>query len=161
MTLTASCHGDLNPSNIFFLGYEFKVIDFEGAAQSNPYKDIATIANSYCFTPASEHILLSSYLEREPSAKEWAQLYVMKQVVWLGSGLSFLKRVPEEIGAYSSSQAPARQDLLTSFDTGEIDLEKAENKMIFGKSMLDNVLANSKSQEFRDAIELLLGNKSE
>lgn len=157
MTFTAPCHGDLNPSNIFFLGKEFRVIDFEGAAQANPYLDIATVAINYCFTPAFEHILLSSYLEREPSAKEKAQLYVMKQVVWLRSGLSFLKRVPEEISAYATTQVPSREDFLKSFDAGEIDLEKPENKMICGKSMLDIVLANSKSQEFRDAIELVVG----
>ena len=159
MTITSPCHGDLNPSNIFFLGHEFKVIDFEGAAQANPYKDIATIANSYCFTPASEHILLSSYLEREPSEKEKAQLYIMKQMMSLRSGLSFLKRVPEEISTYSTAQVPSREDFLKSFDAGEIDLEKSENKMICGKSMLDIVLANSKSQEFCDAIELVVGKK--
>jgi thiamine kinase-like enzyme len=151
-TLIAPCHNDLNPSNIIFLGHEYKAIDFSSAGQANPYYDIATIAD-----PASEHLLLTTYLEREPSAQEQALLYAMKQVVLLSSGLGFIRRAPEKISDYATLQTRSWANLQKDFDDGKISLEEPETKILFGKSMINAIITNSQSQEFRDAVKLVEG----
>jgi thiamine kinase-like enzyme len=155
---TAPCHNDLNPGNILFLGHDVKAIDFESAAQANPYGDIASVAIFYCLSPKSEHILLSTYLEREPSAQEQAQLYLMKQANLLSRGLSTLaKWCAGKMSIYATVQAPSWVDFSHKYYEGKIDMGKSETRIKYAKSMLNTVITNSQSQEFRDAVKLVEG----
>ena len=88
---TAPCHNDLNPGNLIFLGQEFKIIDFETAAQADPYFDLSTVAIFYCMmNPVCERVLVTAYLNREPTPQEEARFYLMKQLVRINYALGFL-----------------------------------------------------------------------
>jgi thiamine kinase-like enzyme len=155
-TLTAPCHNDLHPGNVLFLGKEFKVIDYERAAQTNPYFDIATIAIFFCFDPALEHLLLATYLEREPSAQQAAQLYLMKQAAWLSYAFRFLNLGSQKIDTYASAQVPSYMDFMREVGQGKIDLEQPESRIKLAKIMINNIITNAQSQEFHDAVELVM-----
>lgn len=152
----APCHNDLNPNNLIFLGDMFKAIDYENASQDDPYFDIATIANFYCFNnTAHEHILLSTYLDREPSEKEVAKLYLMKQATWILYALIFLRMVPELLYKYEKLQVPSLNDFFKEMSEGKINLEKQEDRLKFAKVKINYIVAAAESQEFRDAISVL------
>lgn len=154
----APCHNDLNLNNLIFLGNEFKAIDYEYASQENPYFDIATIAIFYCVKPAYENILLSTYLERQPSAKEMAKLYLMKQVAFIVYGLTILQMTPE-LYQYAELKVPSYIEFLKEWSEEKINLENPETKLKFAKVMINNVIANSESQKFSDALNVLTQKK--
>ncbi len=150
------CHSDMHPSNLIFLGKEFKAIDYERAAQSDPYLDIATVAIYYCFNPAFEHVLLSTYLEHKPSLQEEAKLYLMKQAAWIRYGLTFLQLSSEKIGLYPTLQVTSYWEFLQERAAGKIaDFENPEYKIKLAKIIIETVINNFESQEFRDAVNIL------
>ncbi len=156
MTVTP-CHNDMNPNNLLFLGDKFKAIDYEFAAQSDPYFDIATIDIYYClFNPAFEHVLLSTYLEHKPSLQEEAKLHLMKQAAWIWYALTFLELGSEKIGEYPTMQISSYWDFLQERATGKIgDFENPEHKIKLAKIMINTVIDNFETPEFRNAVNLL------
>ena len=65
------CHFDLHPFNMFIKkNGTIKVIDFETAANGEPFCDVASIAVSYCSDINQEQLLLESYLKRKPQEKD-------------------------------------------------------------------------------------------
>jgi aminoglycoside phosphotransferase (APT) family kinase protein len=155
------CHNDLHPRNLIFLGDRFKAVDFENASQADPYFDIAMVAVFYCEKPSYEHILLSTYLGREPSQTEVAKLYLMKQVAWMYAALCFLTMVPEQLPHYEGVLAPSYLDFMTEASAGKFNLDTPEHKLIFAKVMINHAFMNSETQEFSDAANLMAENKVE
>lgn len=148
-------HNDLHPQNLIFLGDSFKAIDFEVAAQSNPYFDIARLAIFSGFNPLDEKRLLANYFKREPSMSEQRLLYLMNQIALISTALAFLASASEIIDQYESLQVPAYGEFLIEVFAGKIDLGNPENRLKFAKTMVNLVLADTATQEFRDAVNLL------
>ena len=151
----APCHNDLNSDNLIFLGDHFKAIDFEDASQTDPFYDIATVVNSYCHTPEYEQILLSTYLGQQPTEKEWAKLYLMKQVSWLAAPLWFLKINPKQLNQYEKLHVPSQIEFFKELTTGKINLENPEHQLKYSKVYINYVISNVESQEFAQAIKVL------
>lgn len=149
------CHNDLHPSNLMFLGDRFKAVDYERATQADPYFDIAMVAYAYCESPASEQILLATYLGQQPTKVEIAKLYLFKIIAWTYCVVCFLTMIPEQLANYETLKVPAYADLFQDF----IDLEKPEHKLKFAKVLVNHVIANVESQEFSDAVIILHGKK--
>jgi len=152
----APCHNDLHPSNMIFLGNTIKVIDYETAAQSDPFFDVATVAiyNSF-FNAKLEHTLFSTYLEREPTPEETAQLYLMKQAALISYAMSFLKMHPSMLYLYESLQTQPYEEFFNGVGKGKINLEDQDAKVALAKIMIDSAIANSETHEFKDALLLL------
>jgi aminoglycoside phosphotransferase (APT) family kinase protein len=149
------CHNDLNPGNLIFLGNELKAIDYETCGQNDPYFDVATVAMFYCYNPAHEKVLLATYLDRQPSVQEQARLYMMRQIAWLNYALLFLRMIPEKVHLYGSLQVPTYQGLLKEMFEGKIDFENPDHKLKYAKVLINHVIANAGTQEFRDAVKAL------
>lgn len=152
----APCHNDLHPSNLIFLGDKFKAIDYELAVQSDPYFDIAMVASFYCETFVQEHLLLSTYLGRQPSEIEMAKLYLMKQIAFIYCALCFLKMVPERLQQYEKLQVSLYADFVQEMADGKINLENSEHKLSFAKVLINHVFENVESQEFSKAVALFI-----
>lgn len=146
-------HNDLTQGNLRFGDGVVKAIDYVEAAQSNPYVDVAMLV---LFYPIDEGLLLEQYCERKPSLQEQAQLYLMKLVVLINDAQAFLGGTGTDLlGQYACVQVPLFEECIRAYHAGEIDLGKAENRLKFAKSTINQVLANAETQEFRDAIKLL------
>ena len=156
-TAVVPCHNDLHPGNLFFLGDKFKAIDYEYSAQGNPFYDLAEISIFYCTSVAQEEILLLKYFERQPLAKEKAELYLMKQVAWVFYAVFFLEQNQEQLHKYEKLQIPLDIDLVKEMAEGNGISGDKENMLMYAKFLFNHVVANSESQEFRDAVELLGG----
>jgi thiamine kinase-like enzyme len=149
--ISVPCHNDLHPSNLIFLVNCFKAIDYERAAQADPYFDIAMVAYAYCEKPENERILLSTYLGRQPTEIEIAKLYLFKQIAWMYCAVCFLTMIPDHLANYDALKVSTYADLWQE----RIDLEKPEHKLKFAKVLINHVIANVASQGFANAIELL------
>lgn len=156
---TAPCHNDLHGGNLVFLGNECRAIDYEDAGQNDPYFDVATIAAFFCFEPAHEEVLFTTYLNRQPSAIEKAKLYLIKQVVLIKWTLDALNRLSaENITQYGLiKEAPSIKDFVRDSLDGKLDLSIPENNLKLLKTLLTNIFDNFESQEFHDAVKVLAG----
>ena len=151
--ILAPCHISLNPDNLMFLGTEFKAIDYEAAAQADPYYDIATVSTFNCFNQSSEDALLSAYFDRKPTVQEKAHLYLMKQVVLIKHAIGFLKLAEQKKQLYTTVEVQPYLDFLKSI--GSINLEDYENQLRVAKVIINQLIINLSSKEFRDAVDTL------
>ena len=153
--VSVPCHNDLNPNNLFFMHDECKAIDYESAAQADPYIDIATVALSYCFDPVDEKLFLATYLGREPFLLEEAKLVAMKNIVSISYALSALKKYQGDLSCYENTPTYPLPALLKELAQGTVSSMSQESFLLFAKSVLDHVIKNTESQEFLDALLLL------
>jgi thiamine kinase-like enzyme len=153
---SAPCHNDFDPTNIMFLGNEFRAIDFETAAMDDPYFDIAMAAIFYCKNnPTSEHLLLSKYLERKPSDIELSKLYLAKIADLLCTALCFLSMVPEQFHHYKTLSVPPYQDFMNAWLAGNKTTESPEHKLMFAKVLINHIFDTVESKEFSNATRIL------
>ncbi|MBU1008093.1 phosphotransferase [Candidatus Dependentiae bacterium] len=153
--VSAPCHLGLNPDNLIFFGDGLKAIDYESAAQSDPYFDIATVSLFYCFDSNHEEILLRTYLERKPTLKEKARLYLMKQVALINFGSNLLRRIDPKMPFYKTLKIPSYKAFLKEWWLKNVTLNKPESLLKFGRAMFNKAIKNFESQEFKDAIKIL------
>lgn len=151
------CHNDLHPGNLMFLGNEIKAIDYADAGSDDPYFDIATVAAAPYFDstpPALQKLLLSTYLEHEPSAVEEAKLYLMKQVVFLKWGVDSLDRLtPKDAHQYALLKD---YGMISVPPLGsKFDLDSPEDNVRHMKMLFTLVFENAETREFTAAVNLL------
>lgn len=149
------CHLDLHPGNLIFVHNTFKAIDFESAAQDDPYFDVATVAIFFCTTPIEEKILLSAYLRRMPTAIEQAKLYLMEQFILLAYGVCFLSTMPSQLINYKRLNTPSYTDLINKKPFKNFDLKIQQNKLILSKVFINEVITRAQSNEFYRTIKIL------
>lgn len=156
------CHNDLHLDNLMFLEKEVKAIDYMDAGQNDPYYDVATVASTAFVyaNPLHEKVLFEAYLGYQPSAKEKAKLYLMKQIVLIKWALDALDRVSEDdISKYSTVDAVSLQDIAISVLEKDLNMSDPEHNLIFLKAIIHQILKNVESKEFYDAVTLLrIGN---
>jgi aminoglycoside phosphotransferase (APT) family kinase protein len=74
----APCHNDLNPGNILETDDSVYFVDWETAAQSDPFFDLAELGVFGFPTPDARAELLEAYLARRPTAEEQARATVAR-----------------------------------------------------------------------------------
>jgi len=132
-------HRDLNPNNIFFTNRGVKFIDFENAAQDDPFFDIASIIIFYQYDGNDEKTFLKLYFGHELSQEEHEHLRMMKKAVSLFYGLTLLSKTSssqKNIGA----QVPKLKEILNNIASGELSLEKEENLALLAIAFLRNAI---------------------
>jgi len=146
------CHNDLNPGNLIFLGDAFKAIDYETAAQADPYFDIATTA---IFYPLNSRKLLTIYLARQPSPQEEARLYLMKQVAYINYAVIFCAINIEHANVYKILPKETYESFIQDFSRGKVNLVKPKDALRFAKIMINLALTNCESDKFKNALQSL------
>lgn len=71
-------HLDLHAGNILDQGEQLYLIDWEYAAMSDPFFDLATLASAEFFSDHEMQMLLESYLEKIPTDEEINYFYKMR-----------------------------------------------------------------------------------
>jgi hypothetical protein len=84
-------HNDPNPRNVLFDGRRLWLVDWELACLSDPYVDVAIVADSFANAPELRLVVLETWLGRRPTREEEHRL---KQLILLTrlyyAGLYFL-----------------------------------------------------------------------
>ncbi|SVB64502.1 uncharacterized protein METZ01_LOCUS217356, partial [marine metagenome] len=75
---TAPCHNDLIAANFLQSRDRLYLLDWEYAGMGDPYVDLGNCAVNFCMDEAACTILMGSYLDREPSTAEMAQLHLLR-----------------------------------------------------------------------------------
>lgn len=86
----AFCHGDLNPTNMFYVNGKIILIDWTDAIRAKPFFDLAIAALLSGMNKEQTELLLSSYLQKEPIETQQAEFFFMQQTVRLGFALNML-----------------------------------------------------------------------
>lgn len=133
-------HRDLNPNNFIWQGDSFKVIDFENAAQDDPFFDIATVLLFHLHDDHSRKAFLKAYFQRELSADEKAHLDSMHKVVCLFYGLGLMSHASLDM-IEDSKETQSLQDIFDSlFKKGAFDLSQVSNQLIFAKALIKEAI---------------------
>lgn len=61
----------------------------------------------------------------------------------------------EKAHLYGALQVPTYQGFLKEMIEGKINLENAEHKLKYAKVIINHVSANTETEEFRDALNIL------
>lgn len=159
---SAPCHNEISPNNLIFFENKFKAIDYETAAQNDPYVDLATVCMHYCTSDEQENLFLSAYLNKtHPSAKEKAKLYLMKQIVLIYGAIEALVFFPTMKLVYGNKNV--NKDIYEKFLK---ELAEKNNYPVspeeLGKLMISSItnsinsfMTNIETQAFLDALNSL------
>ncbi|MBN9414141.1 hypothetical protein ABS71_15695 [bacterium SCN 62-11] len=74
----APCHLDLNPSNILATPERIHLVDWELAAQNEPYLDLAQLGIWICRQPLERAELLAKYLQAEPTLQQKRRMHLAR-----------------------------------------------------------------------------------
>lgn len=74
----APCHLDLNPSNILASPEQIHLVDWELAAQNEPYLDLAQLGIWICRHALEREELLAKYLQSQPSARQKERMHLAR-----------------------------------------------------------------------------------
>ena len=75
---SAPCHNDLIAANFLQAEDRLYLLDWEYAGMGDPYVDLGNCAVNFCMDEAGWRTLMESYLDREPSVAEMAQLHLLR-----------------------------------------------------------------------------------
>jgi thiamine kinase-like enzyme len=128
-------HRDLNPNNFIWQGDSFKVIDFENAAEDDPFFDVATVTLFYFHDESSREAFWEAYFKRKLTAEERNHLAQMRKAVCLFYGLELLYHIPEDVVRTNVPLKPV-MEVFMSFQAGTLSLYTTEGQFIFAKALL-------------------------
>jgi tRNA A-37 threonylcarbamoyl transferase component Bud32 len=128
-------HRDLNPNNIIMSGGALFVIDFENAAQDDPYFDLATVGIFNLFTTEQEDLFFASYFDRPATLQEYEKYQDMKIAAYLFYGLSLIEKTPAS-RIDSVDDAEPFIDVYMKIGQGVYDLSEAAHRRVFGLGLV-------------------------
>ena len=76
--VSAPCHNDLIAANFIQSRDQLYLLDWEYAGMGHPYVDLGNCAVNFCMDETACAIFMESYLGREPSTGEMAQLHLLR-----------------------------------------------------------------------------------
>lgn len=139
-------HRDLNPNNIIFSDHNIFVIDFENAAQDDPFYDLATVGIFYVFNLYHETAFLNAYFNRAPTSQEYAYYQEMKQLALLFYGFNFLNFVPQKMIQVTPITIKPFVEMLQDIGCGVINLADHTDQLKLAVSMLQEAINQYKQK---------------
>lgn len=157
--LSVPCHNDVNPNNLLLEGERLWLIDWETACMGDPFFDLATVIHWFGFSPEQERGLLSAYLGREPDARQWAKLELMRHVSSCFYALVLLLLL---LQAGHTSPPPLPDgplprfgELLKAIAAGAYRMDSPVTRLQSSLAMFNDALERMERPEFARALELL------
>jgi len=152
-------HKELNSNNVLYDGNQFYFIDWETAANCDPFVDLAILSNFYVFNPKQEEIFLSEYFSGPPTDKQKAQLYLMKQVCLCFYAFKFLRRATlqgkVELSPEQIKTLPNYRDFILDVFNGSSKTYTVEDFKRFAYIYLNEAAKNIQSSQFKESIQIL------
>lgn len=152
-----SSHNDLNPNNVLFDGEKIWIIDWEAAFQNDRYVDLAITANFYAFDEAQEELCLRHYFAASYDDYKNARFFLMRQVAHMYYGMIMLMMAagqrPPNTPLIDDKSAPSLAEYQEMVRAGQISRATYQGQLLYGKSLLNRMLTNMKTQRFADAIK--------
>lgn len=150
-----SCHNDLKPENMIDDGDRLWVVDWEAAFLNDRYVDLAVMANFVVTNNADEEIYLRTYFGDVPGEYRLARFYLMRQVVHIFYAMVFMLIGSSGKPMEPNAKAPAFRDVHDRIWAGQTRLDVDETKLQFGRVHLNQLLQNSQTARFQDALRIV------
>ncbi len=151
-----SSHNDLNPNNVLFDGEKIWIIDWEAAFQNDRYVDLAIVANFYSLDEAQEEVFLRHYFGDAYDRYKNARFFLMRQVAHMYYGMIMLMMAagqrPPNTPLVDDTSAPSLSEYQEMVRAGHISRATFEGQLLYGKSLLNRMLADMKTERFTVAV---------
>lgn len=153
-TALVSSHNDPNPGNILFDGERLWLIDWETAYCSDPFTDIAIVADNLARSDDLVDVLLQVWLGHAPDRADRARLVLMRQLTRLYYGclifsLSIGRGPPEtDLSALSAAE------LIEAAETGRLTIGPEALRMV-GKTCLAEFIGGLAAPTFGEALAIV------
>jgi aminoglycoside phosphotransferase len=150
-----SCHNDLKPENVLFDGDRFWLVDWEAAFLNDRYADLAVVANFVVSNSQEEELLLRNYFEEEPGEYRSARFYLMRQIMHMFYAAVFLMLGSSGKPIDTTLETPDFVDLHRRILAWEVSMAGPENKVLYGRAHMQQMLHNVRSPRFEDALRIV------
>jgi len=121
------CHNDFHTKNILYDGDRFWLIDWEIAALSHPFYDLAYFAIFQLMSEQEGNKLLAIYLEREPTENELQDFKLLRRIAYgfiatamLSETVSFEHEV--KTPSVGEEELHTLKEFFIAMDLGKINL---------------------------------------
>lgn len=136
-----AAHRDLNPNNFIWQNDDLKVIDYENAAEDDPFFDVAAVSLFYFHDESSREAFWEAYFKGKPTVEERDHLAQMHKVVCLFYGLELLYHIPEDV-VRANGPLKSVMEVFMSFQDGTLSLYTTEGQFLFSKALLKEAISN-------------------
>ncbi len=154
-----SSHNDLNPNNILSDGQRLWVIDWESAFQNDRYVDLAIAANYYLPQEDQREALLTAYFGDRLDDIKQARFFLMRQICRVYYGLILLNfaaaQRPPDAAAETTLETLSSAEFFGQVRAGTMSMTDYQGKVIFGKIMLNQALADMNTSRYAEALSKL------
>ena len=115
-----SAHNDINPRNVLFDGERLWLVDWELAFRSDPFADLANVANNFAEVPDVDALVLEGWLGRPPDDDARRRLELMRDVQRLFSGCLLLADFIDHRSPAPALSAPTPDQFRAAIARGEL-----------------------------------------
>jgi aminoglycoside phosphotransferase (APT) family kinase protein len=130
-------HNDMNPGNVLWDGAKAWLIDWEVAAISHPYYDVATFATFLNLDLGQASGLLALQEQRPLDDADRAMLAALRRLAAVAVGCTLLGLVQDLAGVPESRDAaPTLADIYARMRNGTFDLQSANGQTAFALAFL-------------------------
>jgi hypothetical protein len=149
-------HNDLfKPDNMLFDGNRLSLVDWEAAFQNDRYADLAVVANMIVTNEVGEKIYLREYFGAPADEYQSARFYLMKQVAHMFYAMAFLSLASSGTPIDWRKPAPAFSDFQRRFWAREVGLADNQEKIVFARVHLEQLLSNAQKARFDEALKIV------
>jgi aminoglycoside phosphotransferase (APT) family kinase protein len=131
-------HNDLNPSNILWDGATAWLVDWEVAALSHPYYDLAALTTFLNVPSEAAYGLLQHQEQGALDVAGRATFDDLRILAALAIGCTFLGLVGDDarVEAPTRADAPSRAEFSSGMRAGRVALHSAQGQVAYGLTML-------------------------
>jgi aminoglycoside phosphotransferase (APT) family kinase protein len=150
-----SSHNDVHPGNLLFDGQRLWLIDWESAYRNDPMVDLATLIDSFAFSPELEAILVKTWLGRAPDEAFYRRLATVRaltRLYYAGVFLSGSAASRSRIAPDTDLSVPTLKAFKQSVRDGALKASPCETIHTLGKMYLASFLSGDSVPGFGAAI---------
>lgn len=129
-------HNDLNPGNILWDGARAWLVDWEVAALTHPYYDLATFAMFLRLDDDTAGALLAAQQESAVDDAARATFAALRRVAALLCGLTFISLLPDDHLGELDEEPRSLADFYAELRSGRIHLGDPRGRAAFALSLL-------------------------
>jgi aminoglycoside phosphotransferase (APT) family kinase protein len=131
-------HNDLNPGNVLWDGARAWLVDWDAAGLNHPFYDLAALAMFLALDDDAAHGLLSLQERAPVDERGRATFALLRRLVALASGLTFLGLVPDLtiVPAPTRGDAPTLQACYAELRAGTLSLQDPKGRAALGLALL-------------------------
>jgi len=147
-----SSHNDFHPGNLLFDGQRLWLVDWESAYRNDPMVDLATLIDSFAFSPEIEGIMVKTWLGDAPDeafCRRLATVRALTRLYYAGVFLSGSAASQTRTAPDTDLSVPTLEGFKKSVRDRELGANSPETIHTLGKMYLASFLSGDNVPGFR------------